>query len=147
MSYTFTITCNTPEEIEQILSALRATDVPVAEAVEGSAGVDTSTSGDPQTAEAPKRRGRPPREKPTETAPESSEGVETDTTDESKVIEKDKKVTLDDARAALRGLQSRIGEDDMATAIAVLKEFGATRISEVKPEQYADFIGACAKAA
>jgi hypothetical protein len=145
MSYTFTITCNTAEEIERLLAALRddadhATATAVQPAVQ-SAAVQGDTGGDvPTSVDAPKRRGRPPREKTPEPAQQSETFEEVEQPPQVNV-------TLDDARAALRGLQSRAGEDDMATPIGVLKEFGASRISEVKAEDYAAFIVACEKAA
>jgi hypothetical protein len=49
--------------------------------------------------------------------------------------------TLDDVRAALQAFTASKG---MPEGIAVLKSFQAVRVSELKPEQYADFIKACA---
>lgn len=160
MSFTFTITCNTTEEIERVLDFLKGgvttvatTQVETATAVtcvQTAAGEDNGTA-----AEQPKRRGRPPRSAVTEPASPATTDTDAPQGPTSAVQEAkdepekqpDKKVTLDDARSALRGLQSRIGEDDMATPIALLKDFGATRISEVKAEDYAAFVAACDKAA
>lgn len=49
--------------------------------------------------------------------------------------------TLDDVRAALQSFTASKG---MPEGIAVLKSFQAARVSELKPERYADFIKACA---
>ena len=48
--------------------------------------------------------------------------------------------TLDVVRAALREVFNTKGAQ---TATGILQQFGATRISDVKPEQYAAFIAAC----
>ena len=50
-------------------------------------------------------------------------------------------LSLDDVRAALQAFTASNG---MPEGIAVLKSFQAVRVSELKPEQYADFIKACA---
>lgn len=159
MSYTFTITCNTTEEIERLFAALRHdADPTVVEQVQAAAidaAAHTKAGGTPATEEPanpPKRRGRPPRDK----APEPAAPV----TDAANVTARDTgaseatatpaqqpaPLTIDDARGALRDLQSRIGEADMATALGVLSQFGANRISEVKAEDYTAFIDACKKA-
>jgi len=48
--------------------------------------------------------------------------------------------TLDTVRAALREVFNTKGAQ---TATGILQQFGATRISDVKPEQFAAFIAAC----
>ena len=50
-------------------------------------------------------------------------------------------VGADEVRAALREVFNSPG--GAKAAADVLKEFGATRISDVKPEQYAAFVKAC----
>lgn len=45
-------------------------------------------------------------------------------------------------RAALRDV---VNNQSMKAAAEILKQFGATSISQIKPEQYADFIKACQK--
>lgn len=52
------------------------------------------------------------------------------------------KLTLDDARTALGALNSKHG---LVMAKGALSRFGCQRISEVKPEQFADFIALCKK--
>ena len=48
-----------------------------------------------------------------------------------------KKLTPDDVRAALQGFVSKHGMPD---AMTLLKTFGADRVSELKEDQFADFI-------
>ncbi|MBG0871854.1 hypothetical protein H0X91_17950 [Burkholderia sp. 9777_1386] len=52
-------------------------------------------------------------------------------------------VTYEQASAAVTGLAKTKGR---AVAIDVLKKFGATKLPEVKPEQFAALIKACAEA-
>ncbi|MDN7881385.1 hypothetical protein [Burkholderia aenigmatica] len=52
-------------------------------------------------------------------------------------------VTYEQASAAVTGLAKTKGR---AVAIAVLKKFGATKLPEVKPGQFAALIKACAEA-
>jgi hypothetical protein len=49
----------------------------------------------------------------------------------------DKSYTVDDVRKAL---QAYVGRTDFATGTALVKSFGASRITELKPEDYAAFI-------
>lgn len=58
------------------------------------------------------------------------------------VVESVTAPTLDDVRAALGDFNLKT---DMETARDLLKKFGATRVSELKPEVYASFIAACAQ--
>lgn len=51
--------------------------------------------------------------------------------------------TYQDAAAAITRLSKLKGRD---TAVAVLKDFGAATLKDVKPEQFADVIAACEKA-
>jgi hypothetical protein len=53
-----------------------------------------------------------------------------------------KAVTIDDARQALRDLFNAKGA---TLASELLKEFGAIRVSDVKPEDYAKFVAKAAK--
>lgn len=144
MSYTFTITCNSVEEIERLLAALRFdADPAVVEQVQ----TQVAASG----TEPPKRRGRPPRATTTEpVAPASTETAEPKgapaEVQEAQAEPAQQPLSIDDVRQALRDLQSRVGEADMAVPLGVLSKFNASRVSEVKPEDYAAFIAACAKA-
>lgn len=154
MSYTFTITCSTTEEIERLLAALRHdADPAVVEQVQ-TAAVDatarTQADGTPPATDTPKpRRGRPPRERATEPAAPATDAANAparDTGASEANATSAQQPTIDNARGALRDLQARIGEADMATALGVLSKFGANRISEVKVEDYPAFIDACTKA-
>jgi hypothetical protein len=62
---------------------------------------------------------------PAEEAAPAAEGVQ------------DKSYTVDDVRKAL---QAYVGRTDFATGTALVKSFGASRITELKPEDYAAFI-------
>jgi hypothetical protein len=50
-------------------------------------------------------------------------------------------VTVDDVRAAISAVNEKFG---LVPARKVLNQFGVKRIPELKPEQYADFVMACA---
>ena len=52
--------------------------------------------------------------------------------------------TADTIRAALMKVFQASGGQGAAAATAILKKFNATRVSDIKPEQYADFLKACA---
>ena len=76
---------------------------------------------------------------------ESSQNLtqtETCTTDSTvanaaSAAEPEKSYTMDDAREALRAYSKKHG---MPEAIDFLKTFGVDRVSEIKPEQFAEFI-------
>ena len=51
--------------------------------------------------------------------------------------------TADTIRAALMKVFQASGGQGAAAATAILKKFNATRVSDIKPEQYADFLKAC----
>jgi|GEM_PF-6972817 len=158
MSYTFTITCNTVEEMERLMAAMRH-DVDPAVTQQVQAAV-AEVAGNTNQADLPTqkaRRGRPPKAATEPAAPASQDASVPDdsaveaTDEQTEPAQqpepaKAEKLTIDDARNALRALQSRKGEADMAAALAVLGQFGANRISEVKAEDYAAFITACENA-
>jgi hypothetical protein len=52
--------------------------------------------------------------------------------------------TADTIRTALMAVFKKPGGQGAAAATAILKKFNATRVSDIKPEQYADFLKACA---
>jgi len=85
--------------------------------------------------DAPKKRGRKPKAQ-VEAAPVD------DTPDPYPVDEVVETVTLslDDARVALKGYTERHG---MARAIALLNEYGCQRVSELKADQFGEFIQDC----
>lgn len=85
-------------------------------------------------ADAPKKRGRKPKAQ-VEAAPvEEAEKSPLDEVIETVTL------SLDDARAALKGYTERHG---MARSIALLDEYGCQRVSELKSGQYGGFIKAC----
>lgn len=81
---------------------------------------DAAPAPAPEVAEAPKPE---PVAAPVETAPSASA-----------------EATLDDVRAALQAFTAAKG---VPAGIELLKEFGAARISELKAENFAAFIGKC----
>lgn len=99
-----------------------------------------------------KRRGRPPKvkeeaveqvEKPG--AASAVESEKSTTENAAPTVEQTATATtLDDVRAALQGFTAAKG---VPAGIELLKEFGAARISELKAEQFAAFIGKCEVAA
>jgi len=110
---------------------------------EGS-GVDESAA--PAVApvtEKPKRT----RKAKEETAPvEENVSKETEKVDTSAepVAASDKPLTLDEVRAALQSFTATKG---VPAGIELLKDFGATRISELAAEKYNDFVVKCEVAA
>ena len=66
--------------------------------------------------------------------------VSEDTQSSAPAAESSTVLTLDDVRAALQGFTAANG---VPAGIELLKEFGATRISELKAEQFAAFMGKC----
>ena len=52
-------------------------------------------------------------------------------------------LTLDSVRAALRTVFNKPGGTGAQAATALLKKYNATSVSQVKPEDYAEFIKAC----
>lgn len=90
---------------------------------------------------APKRRGRPPKAKPA-TTEELVATVGPDVEPEASAPAPEPAAfTIDDVRAALQGFTARQG---LPAGIGLLKQFGASRISELKAEDYAAFVKGCA---
>lgn len=154
--FTLQIQCNTIEDAEKILATLKfgagkdvvqqvADQIPAALAAPGESQAAEPAPALPDT--KPKNpRGRPRREvaeKPaasTDTATSTAPG---DTGVDPSAASTQQAPTLDDARAALKAVQAKYGTDDMSKPLEILGQFSAGRISEVKPEQYPDFITAC----
>lgn len=147
--FTLQIQCPTLDEAERIIAALKhsanpavvdalAAQIPAAPAALGEPGDANSEAARPE----PKKRGRPRREvaeKPeTAAAPAVAAVAASEAGDASAPAP-----TLDDARAALKGVQAKYGTDDMSKPLEVLAKFSAGRISEVKPADYPRFIAAC----
>ena len=91
----------------------------------------------------PKRRGRPASrpEAPVESAAPAPEPVKAAPKAPNAPVQAVAAANADEVRAALREVFNSPG--GAKAAADVLKEFGATRISDVKPESYAAFIKAC----
>lgn len=82
-----------------------------------------------QPVEAPKRRGRPPKAASVVAAPAPAEPPSPPP-----------EIKVEDAKKALAALVER---SSLTTGMEALSRFGATRISELKPEQWAEFIDFC----
>jgi predicted lipid-binding transport protein (Tim44 family) len=142
--FTLQIQCGTIEDAERILAALKHSANPaVVEALAAQVNAEVEPAAITPEVEKPKNpRGRPRREvaeKPkTAAAPAVAAGAASEAGDASAPAP-----TLDDARAALKGVQAKYGTDDMSKPLEVLGQFSAGRISEVKSEQYPAFIAAC----
>lgn len=133
--FTLTIQVESIVELESFVASLRHSAPPRLVA-EVAAAVETQT--DIQLpdapAAAPKPRGRPKKEKAEpemKAEPEAQAEPPASTPAEP---------TLDAARAAL---QSALGAHGMETAMGVLKQFNAQRITEVPAADYGKFIAAC----
>lgn len=87
----------------------------------------------------PVKRGRGrPRKAPTHAELASTVGPDVEPEAEP---EPAKPLTVDDVRAALQGFTAAKG---VPAGLALLKTFGASRISELKAEDYAAFVKGCA---
>lgn len=127
--------------------------VAVREQAADSAEASAST---PSEADAPVKRGRgrPRKEVAPETVEPEQNAVEQEETapeaeipavePEISAVEHEeppaKAYTIDDVRAALQGFTAQHG---MASGIDLLKNFGASRVSELKVGDYAAFIAGC----
>lgn len=156
MSFVLQIQCNTIEDAERVLAALKHSAEPavvqqVAEQVIGTGTGDTLEFSSGSTADAPKRRGRTPKEKPAASdeatnatnANAKPSGHCAAATNATNADTEQQAPTLDTIRDALKAVQLKYGADDMAKPVAILQKFKAGRISEVKPEDYPAFIAAC----
>lgn len=161
MSFQLQITVSSIEEAERILACLRH-DADPAVVKDVAAQIPASASngdnpGSPEPAlnsgapaQEPKKRGRPRREVapplPESAAPvaTATEGSSPSQPDENIKTEPAQQThTLDAARKALKDVQAKYGTADMEKPLALLSQFGAGRVSEVKAEDYAAFIAAC----
>lgn len=104
------------------------------------------------------RRGRPKKEKPSEVVDNAGGQIDSatcvtevpacssvaNTEDESSSAPSEKvAATSDDVYKALKSVHDSKGVE---VAQGLVKEFGGARISDIKPEQFTDFIGRCAEA-
>ena len=107
-----------------------------------------------QAPAAPRGRGRPPKaatpapaQEPVAAAPEPAAPVATLNAPAhagETVKPATAAPTADTIRAALMKVFQASGGQGAAAATAILKKSNATRVSDIKPEQYADFLKACA---
>jgi predicted lipid-binding transport protein (Tim44 family) len=157
--FTLTIQVSSIDEAERILAALKHTADPAAVAqVEDQvfAGPSPSTlienpeKNSPAIEQTPRRRGRPPKADQKSAAPVAESGsaavapaLEEQPASEPVVQSAQQTLSIDDARNALKEVQAKYGAADMAKPLALLGQFGANRVSEVKVEKYAEFIAAC----
>lgn len=123
-------------------------------ALEHGADNAVASASTPGEADAPVKRGRgrPRKDASTQTVEPEQNAVEQEETApeaEIPVVEPEqnsvepepaKAYTIDDVRAAL---QAFTAEHGMADGIALLKNFGAARVSELKVGDYAAFIAGC----
>lgn len=158
MSFQLQITVSSIEEAERILACLRHDADPTVVKDVAAQINPTVESGpvnpqvDPPAADKPKR-GRPRREvapplsesaAPSASLPEKqgpAPAPESEPEVEGQAAQQT--YTLDDARKALKDVQAKYGTADMEKPLAILSQFGAGRVSEVKAEDYAAFIAAC----
>ena len=145
------------DEAERILASLRHSAAPavvqqINEQVNAgfSAGdmTDAAAQGfrDGQSAsaaEAPKRRGRPRKE---QAAPLAEQNTAHEAANSSGKPEKSESeqppYSIADVREALMGVQAG-GIGDVPRQLALLQKYGANRVTELKPENYAAFIADC----
>lgn len=144
MSFQLQITVSSIEEAERILACLRHdADPTVVKDVADQ--IPQSDAGAPPPAAEKPKRGRPRREVapplPESAAPEAEATATPEA--EAEAPAQQSTYTLDDARKALKDVQAKYGTADMEKPLALLSQFGAGRVSEVKAEDYAAFIAAC----
>lgn len=148
--FTLTIQVSSIDEAERILAALKHSADPTAVQQVTEQVAEANTTAEPIAREitsggdtgAVRRRGRAPKEK---AVPSGT----SDTVEATEVVQQpvdqptEQPLTIDHAREALKGVQAKYGSADMAKPLELLARFGANRVSEVKAENYADFIAAC----
>lgn len=154
--FTLQIQCTTIEDAERVLAALKHTAEPavvnqVAEQLTGGS-VSPELNGEstsPQLVEKPKR-GRPRREvaeKPAaSTDATKATNADVNATDATKATNANatqQAPTFDQVRAALKAVQAKYGENDLAKPLAILQKFDAARVSAVKESDFPAFIAAC----
>jgi|SRR5690348_2251915 len=156
--FTLQIQCPTLDEAERIIAALKhsanpavvdalAAQIPASATAAEVPETRSTVSGVAVPSQEPKKRGRPRREvakKPAASVATATDDLSPNQPDKAQKTELTQQApTLDDARAALKGVQAKYGTDDMSQPLEVLAKFSAGRISEVKPADYPRFIAAC----
>jgi len=120
-----------PDLLAEILDQQRKTTEAVVCLAEALAGIRAKAKADPKPAAA-----APTAPVPTQSAPAA-------TTVESPSETTAPAVAVGDVNTAIIGLAKAKGRD---AAVAVLQQFGVTKVPELKPAQYADVIAAAQKA-
>ena len=148
MQFQLVITCQSIEDAERVLATLKhGADPAVVKQVTDQINAPVESGKvNPKVDDKPKNpRGRPRREV-APPLPESAAPASEDASTGSRVAEQEpaqQTYTLDDVRAALKDVLAKYGTADMEKPLALLSQFGAGRVSEVKAEDYAAFIAAC----
>lgn len=142
------IRCKTIKDAERILACLKnAADPAVVREVSAQIAAPAEVVADVaaivEAATAPKKRGRPAREVAAPLSPAEPEIVDTKDVVSTAPDTTELEVTLDGIKAALMSVQAKYGAADMFKPLAILGQFGAGRISEVKATDYPAFIAAC----
>jgi hypothetical protein len=135
------LTFGTYEEAQQFFlhAAVRATapvalnDIPV-EVQEAAAPAKRTRKS--KNAEAEQAQAEPAAVAPAQDAMAEPEAAAEEDAPAAEVVQ-DKSYTVDDVRQAL---QAYVGRTDFGTGLALVKSFGASRITELKTEDYAAFI-------
>jgi hypothetical protein len=144
------ITVHSIEEAERILACLKHSADPAA-VKEVTDQINSSVeSGEvnPKVDQAPAEKPKNPRGRPRRQVadplpePAAPEAEVTATPEAEAQAPAQQSHTLDDVREALMGVQNKT-PGDMTACLAILEKFGAKRVSEVKPEDFAGFIAAC----
>lgn len=158
MKFILQIEVDSFEEAEQIVASLRHSASPAAVAqVEAQVQVDDAGPSDaespakkyfPETTnvaaepEAPKRRGRPRKEQAAPLVVQEEAHEAAMSSGDPEKSEPEQPLSIDHVREALRGVQAN-GIGDVPKQLALLQKYGAQRVTELKPENYADFIADC----
>lgn len=141
--FTLTIQIASVDELESFVASLKHSAPPsvvveVQHAVQGQAAAPTT--GEPDTKRG---RGRPRKTESAAPAAPALNGTSGDQTSAPSVPKDEpaqQTLTQDDARAALQSLVTTKGMDE---GFAVLGRFGAARVSDIKPDDFAKFVGVC----
>jgi hypothetical protein len=106
----------------------------------------TNTAGEPAVEKPKNPRGRPRRQVadplPESAAPVVASEDSLPLTGADPSVPAQQTYSQDDVRAALMGVRDKT-PGDMTKCLAILQKFGAQRVVEIKPEDFAKFIAAC----
>lgn len=151
--FTLQIQCTTIEDAERVLAALKHTADP---AVVNQVADQLPAAETPAPTKNP--RGRPRRtvattetEKPaasTDATNANATNVDANAAEATNASATNANAapqapTFDQVRAALKAVQAKYGENDLAKPLAILQQFDAARVSAVKESDFVAFIAAC----